>query len=243
MKAYLKKKLPSPIAGILQRILNSIRILWIDRQIIYCPLCEKKVDGLWCFSNQDLSLKCPDCQSLSRHRLVALWTRSEPDHLKSKKAAIHFAAEKCLTDFFKKNHAFNYITADLNNKADLVVNIENSDLASESFDFLVANHVLEHVNDNEALKEIWRILRPNGVALITVPLVASWNLTYENDQIETPQDRGIHFGQFDHRRFYGLSIRDKFFNAGFECREFVCSGLQCVEYGLERGEILFILSK
>jgi predicted SAM-dependent methyltransferase len=124
-----------------------------------------------------------------------------------------------------------------------MINIENSALPSESFDFLVANHVLEHVDDNKALKEIWRILRPNGIALITVPLVTTWNETYENDQIKTPKGREIHFGQFDHKRFYGLDIRDRFFDAGFKFREFFCSGLQCVEHGLERGEILFILNK
>lgn len=45
-----------------------------------------------------------------------------------------------------------------------------SDLADESFDSIVSFQVIEHVKpDGEFLKEIERVLRPGGVAILTTP--------------------------------------------------------------------------
>lgn len=42
--------------------------------------------------------------------------------------------------------------------------------ADESFDCIVASEVLEHISDDEkALQELFRVLRPNGTIAITVP--------------------------------------------------------------------------
>ena len=238
-----KERMPSPLVDILQRVLNSKRMLTIRRQRFFCPLCELSVSGIWCFSDLNLTLKCSDCQSLSRHRLFALWKNSKSGFLTPDKRIIHFAPEPSLIAYFKKIHVGTYLTADLYKRSDLKVNIECADLPCDSFDVLVANHVLEHVDDNKAIQEIWRILKPDGVALVTVPLVFAWNATYENTRVILPSDREIHFGQFDHTRFYGRSIRDKFTDAGFLVSEFIASGSDCAEYGLERGEILFELTK
>src|SRR5262249_41444785 len=53
--------------------------------------------------------------------------------------------------------------------------------SSESFDFVLATDVIEHVRDDvAALEEICRVLRPGGYALITVPAFASlWGLQDE----------------------------------------------------------------
>lgn len=46
---------------------------------------------------------------------------------------------------------------------------------SGSFDFVTCNHILEHVFETEQLvEEIRRILRPDGVAVISVPNVGAW---------------------------------------------------------------------
>jgi SAM-dependent methyltransferase len=64
--------------------------------------------------------------------------------------------------------------------------IEQGDLqhlpfAGESFDLVLATDVLEHVDDDErAVEEIRRVLRPGGTALITVPAFPSmWGLQDE----------------------------------------------------------------
>lgn len=46
---------------------------------------------------------------------------------------------------------------------------------SDSFDFVTCNHILEHVFQTEQLvEEIRRVLRPDGVAVISVPNVGAW---------------------------------------------------------------------
>ena len=46
---------------------------------------------------------------------------------------------------------------------------------TDSFDFVTCNHILEHVFETEHLvDEIRRVLRPNGVAVISVPNVGAW---------------------------------------------------------------------
>ena len=51
-------------------------------------------------------------------------------------------------------------------------------LADASVDLLLATDVIEHVDDDkQAVAEIWRVLRPGGTALITVPAFPSlWGL-------------------------------------------------------------------
>jgi len=49
-------------------------------------------------------------------------------------------------------------------------NIEAMDFESDSFDIALLNEVLEHVpNDKLALREIYRVLKPNGILMIFSP--------------------------------------------------------------------------
>ena len=50
--------------------------------------------------------------------------------------------------------------------------IENLGLASDSFDAVLSSDVIEHLdNDLAAVKEIYRVLAPEGFAIITVPAI------------------------------------------------------------------------
>jgi SAM-dependent methyltransferase len=52
---------------------------------------------------------------------------------------------------------------------------EKLPFADASFDFVSCNHVLEHVFETEKfLREIRRVLQPNGLAVISVPNCAAW---------------------------------------------------------------------
>jgi predicted SAM-dependent methyltransferase len=108
---------------------------------------------------------------------------------------------------------------------------------------IVANHVFEHVDDSLALPELFRVLTPGGVLIITVPLVEGWDSTYENAAVTSRADRHAHFGQYDHVRYYGRDFRDRVRRSGFSLSEFTSTGDQCVRYGLLRGERVFFGSK
>ena len=53
---------------------------------------------------------------------------------------------------------------------------------------------------------------------------------------------GLHFGQFDHVRFYGNDVKDLFINHGFQLEKIIADGADSVNYGLDRDETLYVLS-
>ena len=139
----------------------------------------------------------------------------------------------------------NYKTADLNRKdIDLKLNIEKIDLPDESQDIVIASHILEHVDDQKAAQEIWRILKKNGRLFAMVPIIEGWDETYENDKIQDNEGRTLHFGQFDHVRYYGKDFRSRILAGGFSSlREITAFGKDVIDYGLVRGEKIFIFAK
>jgi len=144
---------------------------------------------------------------------------------------------------FEKVYA-DYQTADLSNNADLKLNVEHIELNSGSFNTIICNHVLEHVNDRKALREIHRVLSDNGRLICSVPIVEGWEETYENCSVTNPLQRELHFDQFDHVRLYGRDFRDRLRDAGFgKIEEVTAQGEDVVQYGLLRGEKVFICSK
>jgi predicted SAM-dependent methyltransferase len=137
-----------------------------------------------------------------------------------------------------------YQTADLFQPADLKLNMEAIDLPDASVDLIIANHVLEHVDDAKASRELSRILRPNGVLLCMVPIVEGWATTYQNPDITTDEGRMLHFGQEDHVRFYGRDFRDRIAKGGFNLREEITAEREdVIRYGLVRGEKVFVFEK
>lgn len=65
------------------------------------------------------------------------------------------------------------------------------------------------------MRELARVLKPTGWAILQVPLETSRERTYEDFNIVAPQDRLRHFGQEDHVRVYGQDYRQRLEEAGF----------------------------
>lgn len=153
---------------------------------------------------------------------------------------LHFAAEHSLYKIIEAA-ADRYVRADLDPDAgDIVLNLESIDLPDDSFDVVVASHVLEHVDDKAALSEIKRILRPGGRLIAMVPIVEGWDKTYENGDVHTEAERELHFGQYDHVRFYGSDFRDRTRAAGLNLKEYTAEEPDVSDYGLVRGEKVFV---
>lgn len=184
--------------------------------------------------------RCGKCNALERHRLLYLFiTRTgflEPSH-----SLLHFAPEAPLTPFLKRSVG-RYEGADLSPKRQLThcVNIEDTGLPGGSYDRILCSHVLEHVDDAKALAEMRRLLRPGGAAVILTPIVEGWAETYENPNVDGPEQRVLHYGQADHVRMYGRDLRDRIRAAGFELSEYTAVEPDVLTYGLMRGETLFI---
>ena len=194
-----------------------------------------------------IDARCPKCGSLERHRLFFLGLsrgklipRDEGPDI----CVLHFAPEPIIEKRLRAEFP-KYQSADLYKPADLALNVENIALGSETTNFVIANHVLEHVNDAKAAYEIWRILVSGGVLIASVPLIEGWENTYENPaKAKTASDRAIHFGQHDHVRYYGRDFRDRITRMGFTLKsEITAEGEDVIEFGLLRGEKIFVFTK
>lgn len=186
---------------------------------------------------------CPACSSLDRHRLIWL-AITRQGMLNKSHRLLHFAAEGPLRCKVRPLVG-RYETAELrvDTRPDHLINIEDIALPDDSFERIICNHVLEHVDDRRALAEMYRILLPGGVAILTTPVIEGWAQTYVNPDITSKQDRILHFGQADHSRLFGRDLRDRIRAAGFGLDEVPAVEPDVARYGLLRGETVFIASK
>ena len=207
-----------------------------------CSLCGYQGWFMPAGRPQRIDVRCPRCGSTERSRLMALWLNGHGEWLRTS-SVLHFAPEREMGRFLRPRTK-NYLSADLvPGRGDCVLNIEAVDAPDDSFDCVVCSHVLEHVHDRRALREIHRILKPNALALIMLPVIEGWAHTYETEAAQTAEQRKRHFGQADHLRLYGADVRDRIREAGFALEEFTAEGEDVLTYGLQRGEKLFIARK
>lgn len=187
--------------------------------------------------------ECPSCGSLERHRQLKLAFDEGSVLLSDKMDVLHFAPEKSVGDLIRARVG-SYTTADLfSENVDKRWNIEEIDCDDGAFDLVICSHVLEHVDTRKALRELYRVLRPGGLAILMVPICEGLDQTYEDDSITTDQGRWIHFQQTDHTRIFGRDFRDMVREAGFDLSESVAQGAAAVRYGLVMGERIFFARK
>lgn len=147
-----------------------------------CPIC--KYHGPFADVNSETGLRkhsaCPKCGSLERHRLQYLVIEKIVEKNKlSQMSILHFAPEPFFQLYFRKIFKI-YTSADLVMKnVDYKADLLKLPFEDNFYDFVFASHVLEHIKDDErALSEIRRILKPNGIAVLPVPIIAYQTVEY-----------------------------------------------------------------
>lgn len=184
--------------------------------------------------------RCPACGSLERHRLFSLAVQRGVLRFAGRDV-LHFAPEGAVRSSIVAAGPRSYTTSSYpDTSADLCLDIHATGLPAASYDVVIASHVLEHVDDVRAMREIARILRPGGQFIAMVPLIEGWGQSYEDPAVVTEADRDLHFGQYDHVRYYGADFRERMRDARFTVAEFTAEGRDTVVYRLIRGEKIFI---
>ena len=192
---------------------------------------------------------CPGTLSLERHRLLWLYLDKETDFLNSNLKVLHVAPEQVFYKKFKKLKNWEYFTFDLNSPiADIKGDLTSTNFKDESFDLIICNHVLEHIEDDKsALNEIYRILKYNGISILQVPMNVKRKNTFEDSSIKSKNQREKYFGQYDHVREYGLDFKDRVEQAGFEVEMINYSTKisqdLVVKYGLMKDDLIPIGKK
>jgi phosphoglycolate phosphatase len=185
----------------------------------YCPVCGSAspafIPGGVVKARQNA--KCPVCGALERHRLFGLYWKDDlsprlPERLKN---VLHVAPEEHIARLLKATSDVDYLSGDLFMPNVMVkLDLTDIDFPDDSFDVILCSHVLEHIpDDQKAMREMFRVIRPGGYVLVMVPLYGA--TTYENPSITTDEDRLAHFGQKDHIRKYGKDIGQRLAKAGF----------------------------
>ena len=232
MKGFIKYILNHVPRPILQRIAGwavPIMGLWYIGKGKECPLCgcRRRKFLPYGYVTQRENALCPNCLALERHRTLWLWLLRESDIGRGAMALprlLHVAPEVALMRKFHKIYAAqpaDYVTADLESPlADMHFDIQHIPLEDESFDAVICNHIMEHVEDDyQAMREILRILRKGGWGVILSPIDMQREETFEDDTITDEAERTRIFGQYDHRRIYGRDYAQRLEEVGFEVYE------------------------
>lgn len=193
----------------------------------YCPICNAA--GIFAFADsfwggggmpKRINVICPSCGSEQRHRFVWLCLQNywnmEQKSTNVGKNLLHFAPERC----FKKRFARwfgndNYMTGDIElGRAKKVIDITNICFPEGTYDYIVCNHVLEHISDDKkAISELYRVLKKTGIAFLSVPLKGQ--STDEDLTVTDPNERMKRFGAPSHVRYYGHDFKNRLESAGF----------------------------
>ena len=191
----------------------------------------------------------PGTLSLERHRLFWLYLKNETTFFSAPLRVLHFAPEQAFVQKFKKQKNLTYTTTDLNSPiADVKADICDLPFKNNSFDFIICNHVLEHIpDDTKAMQELYRVLAPSGTAIVQVPYDAKREITFEDNTITDQRERTRIFGQYDHLRVYGMDYFKKLSSIGFEVNALDYTSSMTSDdierYRLCKGELLPVCKK
>jgi len=158
------------------------------------------------------NVKCPYCGSLERTRVLLFYLEKQTDIFTKKECKVlHFAPEKTLFSKFIKLKNIEYIDADINpNYANYVFDIEDIPYPDEHFDYIICSHVLGHVShEQKAIEELFRVLKPEGQALIMTLIDKNREQTFEDPSITTPEDRLQNYSEKDLARIHGLDFAQR----------------------------------
>ncbi len=239
-----------------------IRLSYVARPLIEIALKGDKltdpIDGKsfkmflpYGYGKQRNNALSPSTLSLERHRLLWLYLQNETDFFTSeiKKKVLHFAPEQAFYKLFRNQKNIDYTTTDLFSPlADVKADICNLPFDDNQYDVILCNHVLEHIpDDTKAMQELYRVLKPGGMAILQIPQDLNRTVTFTDDTITNQKERAKIFGQYDHVRIYGRDYFDKLRSIGFTVVEedytHKISPELVEKYCLAKGEIIPVCFK
>lgn len=185
-----------------------------------------------------ISALCPQCHSLERHRLLH-------DYLARnivKEPIIHFAPEPCISKYCKEKYV-NYKTADLYKESDCTLDLENLQLKNRVIGTIIANHVIQCVDDTKALPEIHRVLKVGGILVCSVPL-SQFVFTIGEKMVQEGKESIDRYLSHDNARIYGLDFSEIVCRYGFKLQNrYVGDEGLMYKFGIPSNEVIFIFEK
>lgn len=157
-------------------------LLYRGRPDDECPICGfvGPFRDIHSQTGPRASDRCPDCGSQGRERLQWLgWHEIFERYDTSGMSILHCAPEQLFRNLLSSKFG-RYETADIAREdVDHDIDLRDIALAADTFDVVFASDVTEHiVEERDALREIRRILKPGGFAVLPSPVVAPETVEY-----------------------------------------------------------------
>jgi SAM-dependent methyltransferase len=152
---------------------------------------------------------CPGCMASDRYRSLYEIMRRCTSVFTPGNRIVEVAPLRSLETIFRKYPGLDYVSFDIELHAMERGDITNMRYRDDSVDWFICFHVLEHIPDEPAaLREMHRILRPGGAALLQVPVDWAASATREYG---APDPRDV-----DHVRRHGRDFAERIAAAGFD---------------------------
>jgi SAM-dependent methyltransferase len=125
--------------------------------------------------------------------------------------------------------------------------------SDNSFDCIICYHILDQIpDDRQAMRELFRILKPGAGAILQEPIPRNQKETVESLTITSPDEENVDssgyvFGPGNHVRLYGQDYKDRLEEVGFMVkvdgyvRELPDDLIE--KYGLDKNEDVYFCSK
>lgn len=218
-----------------------------------CPICSSK-SLIFLPVNGRKDALCYNCGSFERQRLIYLYLNKFTDIFSEKNSFLHFAPEECLYNKLNSSDNIDYLTCDVekNERVKEIIDMCSIPFEDNKFNYIMANHVLEHVPDDiKAMNELYRVVtnyeETNGRVILTVPIFRQYTETLEKEEYNTDELRIKYYGQKDHVRAYGTDFQKRLENIGFKVTTYTCHDLcdkeEIYRYGLLSSDIIFECKK
>jgi SAM-dependent methyltransferase len=226
-----------------KRVVNLTRTVIFRGSNVSCEICGWK--GTTFFDGH-----CPKCNSLPRTRLIPFslkhfnLTNNEPKIL-------HIAPNVNEYNYIKMHvtPSANYDRLNIRHVShiNIVQDLTQTNLDSHQYELAIAWHVLEHIpQDVKAIAEVYRLLKPGGSFLVSVPIYPIGNkTTFEDSDIPYADFDAVH-GHYDHCRSCGLDYYKRFETLGFRTQELKVDHLDeatITYYGLRVDHVVWCFTK
>jgi SAM-dependent methyltransferase len=264
----LKKFIPLGLGIFLRKNYLFIKGMAYRGDKFYCPFCNAGfrdfLDGGTALEiNEKLEVIgagkrpktiCPACHSNDRERLL-YWLFENHFPISTSDEILHIAPEPSLGRYLQSKSPKGYVSGVKYYEGFYyppgvkLMDLLNLPFDNNHFDWIICNHVLEHIPDDQAaMKALFNVLKKGGKAILQVPWSPLLDQTKEDFSIQDPKEREAAFGQFDHVRIYGNDYTTRLNNAGFQVNKLEFEDLGILKNDIEKmqlnkKECIFIVTK